>query len=156
MNYGKTYNKQSPVLISDKSIFCEKGGRLLSDIIYPVGSIYISVNSTNPSVYFGGSWEQIKDRFLLACGTTYSNGTTGGEAEHQLTVNEMPSHSHNVVYSNNGKYIQLGTGGNQYSISWGANGFNGGAEMIAANTGGNQTHNNMPPYLAVYVWKRIE
>ena len=95
-NYGKTKVKDLPVLISDKSIFCEGGGRLLSDIIYPVGSIYISVNSTNPSVYFGGSWEQIKDRFLLACGDTYNNGIFGGEAKHKLTVNEMPSHSHDM------------------------------------------------------------
>lgn len=58
-----------------------RGGRLLSDIIYPVGSIYISVNSTNPSVYFGGSWEQIKDRFLLACGDTYNNGIFGGRGK---------------------------------------------------------------------------
>ena len=69
---------------------------------YPVGSIYLSVNSTNPGTIFGGTWEQIKDRFLLACGSTYSNGSTGGEAKHTLTTNEMPSHSHalnkNVPY----------------------------------------------------------
>ena len=46
----------------------------------PVGSIYMSVNNINPANFFGGKWEQIKDRFLLACGSTYSNGSTGGEA----------------------------------------------------------------------------
>ena len=66
----------------------------LFDLIYPVGSIYMSVNSTNPSVFFGGTWEQIKDTFLLATGDTYANGSTGGEATHTLTENEMPSHTH--------------------------------------------------------------
>lgn len=61
--------------------------------IYPIGSIYMSVNSTNPSQIFGGTWEQIKDRFLLACGNTYSNGATGGEANHILTIAETPTHS---------------------------------------------------------------
>lgn len=64
------------------------------DLMYPVGSIYLSVNSTNPSTLFGGSWEQIKDCFLLACGDTYSSNTTGGEATHTLTTNEIPKHTH--------------------------------------------------------------
>ena len=62
--------------------------------IYPIGSIYMSVNNVNPSTVFGGTWEQIKDKFLLACGDTYNNGATGGEATHTLTSNEMPSHNH--------------------------------------------------------------
>lgn len=64
------------------------------DLIYPIGSIYMSVNSTSPSVLFGGTWEKIKDRFLLSAGNTYTNGNTGGEATHTLTQNEMPSHTH--------------------------------------------------------------
>lgn len=49
----------------------------------PIGSVYISVSSTNPSTYFGGTWEQIKDKFLLCCGNTYTAGSTGGEATHK-------------------------------------------------------------------------
>lgn len=64
------------------------------NIVYPVGSIYMSVNSTSPASLFGGTWERIKDRFLLAAGDTYSAGSTGGEAQHTLTVDEMPSHYH--------------------------------------------------------------
>ena len=71
---------------------------------YPVGSIYLSVNSTNPGTIFGGSWEQIKDRFLLACGSTYSNGSTGGESTHKLTVDEMPSHNHQQRVQNTSGY----------------------------------------------------
>lgn len=62
--------------------------------IYPVGAIYISVNDTNPSSIFGGTWEKVEDRFLLASGDTYNNGATGGEAEHTLTEREIPWHSH--------------------------------------------------------------
>lgn len=71
--------------------------------IYPVGSIYMSVNNVNPSTVFGGTWEQIKDRFLLASGDTYNNGQTGGSATHtpsgtvgahSLTTNEIPAHTH--------------------------------------------------------------
>lgn len=62
--------------------------------IYPVGAIYISVNDTNPSSIFGGTWEKVEDRFLLASGSTYINGATGGAATHTLTESEMPNHGH--------------------------------------------------------------
>lgn len=150
INYGKTYNKQVPVLISDKSIFCEGGGRLLSDIIYPVGSIYISVNSINPSVYFGGTWEQIKDRFLLACGNTYSNGTIGGEAAHKLTYNELPSEVVAGYCADNQKSWSTGCWGDYSTATYPTN-----VIRLSGRWSGNQFHNNMPPYLAVYIWKRI-
>lgn len=128
---------------------------------YPVGSIYISVNSTNPSTYFGGSWTQIKDRFLLACGSAYSNGSTGGEAKHKLTVDEMPTHGHDLVYgsknSESGLVISYtGSGYSSLSVeqwAWRNSGVR--QNIYARNEGGNQSHNNMPPYLAVYVWKRV-
>jgi microcystin-dependent protein len=65
--------------------------------IYPIGSIYMSVNNVNPSTIFGGTWQQIKDKFLLACGDTYNNGATGGSATHTLAVNQLPSHSHHYT-----------------------------------------------------------
>ena len=68
-------------------------GGLDLDKIWPIGSVYISVNSTDPSSLFGGKWEQLKDRFLLGCGTK-TNGTTGGEEFHTLNTNEMPWHNH--------------------------------------------------------------
>ena len=83
--------------------------------IYPIGSIYMSVNNVDPSTIFGGTWQQIKDRFLLACGDTYNNGETGGDANHTpsgtvgnhtLTVNEMPAHNHVV----NGSTVALQSG----------------------------------------------
>lgn len=62
--------------------------------IYPVGSIYMSTSTTSPATLFGGTWEQIHDRFLLSSSDSYPLGGIGGEANHTLSVNEMPSHNH--------------------------------------------------------------
>lgn len=124
--------------------------------IYPVGAIFLSVSATSPEKLFGGKWEQITDRFLLASGSAYAAGSTGGEANHTLTVAEMPEHRHGLN-----------------DISWGGKGLNtevdkNGCYFIYDQdeeyaptgsyfepAGNSQPHNNMPPYLAVYVWKRI-
>lgn len=132
----------------------------IADIIYPVGSIYISVNSTSPDTLFGGTWEQIEDRFLLSAGSTYTAGATGGEATHTLTTNEIPSHRHmNDYYFPGGDqqfYTDTGSGlsgsGNKYIYIGGSVGFHGAQKH--SNVGGGQAHNNMPPYLVVYMWKR--
>lgn len=115
---------------------------------YPVGSIYMSVNSTSPSTLFGGTWERIQDRFLLCAGSTYAAGGTGGEASHTLTVNEMPEHVHSVSAKETGNNtkarIQCTTNrASSYGIT-----------QDTGPAGQGQAHNNMPPYLAVYVWKR--
>lgn len=132
--------------------------------VYPIGSIYISVSSVDPSALFGGTWEQIQDTFLLAAGTTYAGGTTGGEATHTLTVNEMPTHQHDIRNRDgngtNGLCATNATTGTD-GTNWcfkdvqvdGDSDASG--TFVAANTGGGQAHNNMPPYLAVYVYKRI-
>lgn len=128
------------------------------DIVYPIGSIYMSMNSANPSTLFGGTWEQIQNKFLLACSSNYPNGTIGGEAAHTLTVNEMPSHKHNFTRPTGpteNVIADVGKQGTNWGIPWAAT-----AGYFATNasinlTGGNQPHNNMPPYLAVYIWKRI-
>lgn len=148
----------------------------LLNAVYPVGSIYISVSETSPNTLFGGTWERLKDRFLLAAGDSYAAGATGGEATHTLTVDEMPNHGHAVHV-----WDDAGTTGNAYyysgttkkthngarlyngtASSWVDNGstasaaqegrgdVSGGTELV----GGSAAHNNMPPYLAVYMWKR--
>lgn len=66
----------------------------LLDKVYPVGAVYISVSNTSPATLFGGTWEQIHDRFLLSSSDSYPLGGIGGEANHTLSVNEMPSHNH--------------------------------------------------------------
>ena len=155
--------------------------------IYPVGSIYISTVSTNPSELFGfGTWEAMPaGRVLLAqgqsdWGVNYAAGSTGGEHQHQLTVGEMPSHNHTATisttnltgwFTNNGNSDTANGDGTifkaskrtgQGSSSGGAADggkftFNGAhAHTIAiSNIGSSQPHNNIQPYIAVYIWKRV-
>lgn len=144
----------------------------LLDVIYPVGSIYLSVSSTSPQTLFGGTWEQLQDRFLLGAGS-YSAGATGGEVNHTLTVAEMPAHNHGVsdpghthsfnrgVYRSNAGSGSLANvqkdGGNSST----ADPFTSYPSIYSSttgisinNNGGGAAHNNMPPYLVVYMWKR--
>lgn len=134
------------------------GGEIVSfDKIYPIGSIYMSFSDTNPAVLFGGTWERIKDRFLLAAGDSYQAGSTGGEASHELSVTEMPSHGGHfqnrggnyAAYMNQSVLSQYGDTGRGWSVQ-------AGNEVIpaTASSGSGSAHNNMPPYLTVYVWKR--
>ena len=123
----------------------------LLDLVYPVGSIYLSVGSTAPSTLFGGTWQQIKDTFLLGSGDDYTLGDTGGEATHTLTVDEMPSHNHNCEYE-----YPFNTGGlGVYVPASNANAPTGLNSNVIKSTGGSQAHNNMPPYLVVSIWKRV-
>lgn len=128
--------------------------------IYPIGSIYMSVHSASPASLFGGTWESIGGRFLLGADSTYTAGSTGGEATHTLTSSEMPSHYHN-------SYL-LGLSGsvvapayyavlNQsaYTYNYGNTTLNTLDVATTAKRGGSAAHNNMPPYLAVYMWKRV-
>lgn len=195
----------------------------LLDLIYPVGSIYMSVNAVSPHDFLGGTWEQISDTFLLAASAigaaspSYAAGSTGGEAEHILTPGEtatknhshtmdhghgmtqpaftVPAHSH-AISSTSGRRaigynygtVLTGVGTIRPSVvSTGTNyvarvskegtdysGFaetgekaataatrstNAAVTAHSGSTGGlteanGSAHNNMPPYLAVYIWKR--
>lgn len=119
----------------------------LIDLIYPVGSIYMSANNVSPANLFGGTWEQIKDKFLLSAGDTYNAGDEGGEATHILTIDEMPKHNHTWGWRNS-----AASGNNTWSSA--GSDKTGTSSDIIGNTGGGKPHNNMPPYLAVYMWKR--
>lgn len=124
---------------------------------YPVGAVYISTVSTNPSNIFGfGTWERIEDRFLLAAGSTYAAGSTGGEAEHILTVEEMPSHKHG---SGDLKFaVKTGSTGGTSTNAAGASStgyYTGILSGSTASVGDGVAHNNMPPYITVYMWKRV-
>ena len=150
------FNVNGTLKINNTNIF---------DLIYPVGSFYISSKSTNPAILFGGTWEQIQGRFLLGRSSSYPVGSMGGEATHTLTEAEMPSHKGHLSsgisggapyekgnykgFLNSDKmtpYADIGRGWNVYA----------GNEMHPASeaVGGGQAHNNMPPYLSVYIWKR--
>ena len=126
--------------------------------MYPVGSIYQTTSSTfNPQATWGGTWERIKDTFLLAAGTTYAGGSTGGEATHKLTTQEMPSHTHTMYINNDGSSSSWSPAIGNYLVKPDhvtTSKKNYQATLAQNSAGNGQAHNNMPPYLAVYVWKR--
>lgn len=117
----------------------------------PVGYVYISTSPTSPQELFGGTWERIMGRFLLAADDTYAAGSTGGEAAVKLSVDQIPSHAHRQTVTGG----RSGTGTTY--VSWNASNVTGSTdtnERDTLATGGGAAHNNMPPYLSVYVWER--
>lgn len=146
-----TFGGQPPSYYASADSVVKKSEFL--NMVYPIGSIYMSINSTNPATLFGGIWERIKDTFLLSAGDTYNAGTTGGEATHTLTVDEMPSHTHKVAnYAGIVGWTESSPSG-YFSNS--NDGFVTQTDIYSSSIGDSKPHNNMPPYLAVYVWQRI-
>lgn len=143
------------------------GGKTLAEImlaLYPVGAVYISANSTSPASLFGGTWESIGGRFLLGADATYTAGSTGGEAEHTLTESELPVLSGSISMHGEGAggSVVAGVSGvfSALTVEQGyqSSAVNSGASStskIAFNAGSGRPHNNLPPYLAVYMWKRV-
>lgn len=140
------------------------GGKSLLDLLHPVGSYHISDDPTEPSTLFGGTWVKVEGRFLLGTGGGYAVGGEGGEATHALTVSEMPNHTHNFNYVNSDRGVSWSSNaindwGSAYSsdaavdmqigAGWSSTGY-----LTLIGTGGNQPHNNMPPYRATNIWRR--
>ena len=122
----------------------------LMDIVYPVGSIYQSMSATSPASTIGGTWTQLKT-FLYGSTTAKQ---TGGEATHKLTVNEMPAHKHHITNKPAGNNIasnvpyQIGGAGLDYSNTFIDK------YVESAGGGGDQAHNNLPPYTTCFIWYR--
>ena len=168
---GTDYGTTLPSSPATNQLFFQTiGSNFVLDNVYPVGSIYMNVNSTNPGTLFGGTWEQIQGRFLLGMSSSYPAGSHGGEAEHTLTNHEIPNHGHylgqmgntsRMLPTNNATndpsheyYVtEVESSGSTYlkpNVTWGG-------YLTAGNlvyTPYDQPHNNMPPYLSVYIWKR--
>lgn len=121
---------------------------------YPVGALYWSSNPTSPAELFGGSWERVKDTFILAAGDTYSAGSSGGEADVTLTTDQIPSHSHNVSNVKHESVDANSKMGNYPFRLVGDKVSNWGAQKTDV-AGGGKSHNNMPPYKVYYAWERI-
>ena len=150
MAYTNFQNGITP--INDDNLNAMQKG--LMELIFPIGSTYITQSNTNPSTILNfGTWERLKGRVLVGLDENDSNfnavGKTGGEKTHTLTVSEMPPHTHTL---NNATLVNRnisGTGGAQ-----GTNTVQG-ATITANNTGGGQAHNNLQPYEVVgYMWIR--
>ena len=148
------------------------------DKVYPIGSIYFNINSTNPSTLFGGTWEQIQGRFILACGSNgdgnnYVSNTIGGNTNHQHQYG-MRYHGWNaqtilegcndvgvVNYSNTNNVNSSGEGSiiDNSSVIYINSALQASKRQeisyLYQTLGYTQNVSNMPPYLAVYVWKRI-
>lgn len=190
--YTEIANGNGTKSFRDDTVYTQRGSNFgaadinaIIDAMYPVGSIYMSVNNVSPATFFGGTWEQITDRFLLCAGSNHAAGTTGGAETdqittggtvggHSLTVAEMPSHHHqmlgNTPTSNDpdnshaiARYASSANSDLPYALraasqTEATRGKTGGAGSGNAHdhsfTGSTVTVDTMPPYLAVYCWKR--
>ena len=127
----------------------------LLDLVYPIGSLYMSMNETDPKDLFGGTWERIKDRFIYANGDATASGTLGG------------STAHNHGLGSGFAAMNIGDGGIQYQEkqvgAWGTNAaMNIGTSYDSYQTkswgislgGATDNNNNIPPYITAYIWKR--
>lgn len=151
---GTDFGSSLPSSLQSNQLFFQTlGSNYILDNVYPVGSIYMSVNSTNPKNLFGGTWEQIQGRFLFGMNSSYPAGSTGGEITHKLTQGEMPKHNHIIYAPNAGgpdKGAAIGFPEVSSPNTWWA------VACMTERTGDNEAHNNMPPYLSVYIWKRTK
>lgn len=137
--------------------------------VYPVGSIYLSIDETNPSERFGGTWLAFSEgRMLVGVDTTQTEfnevGKTGGEKVHTLTKNELPNVTVDVLpglgmnYPTRSidPYQSIPAGNTHYALKLsGVTHGSAGGKLTTSNLGISTAHNNMPPYVTVYMWKRI-
>lgn len=147
--YGRIYKNKTNVSIDVLDLYN----------VWPVGSIYISVNNTNPSTYFGGTWVSFgAGRCLVGVDTSQTEFNTvqkiGGEKTHKLTFNEMPAHAHNLNAFTNGSGS---TGRFTGNYEWSSTSSDTESTRWIGDTttaGSGQPHNNLQPYITVYMWKR--
>ena len=130
--------------------------QVLLEKIFPIGSIFMSLQNNSPANFLGGTWEPFGEgRTLIGVSSSDTDfnapNKTGGEKTHTLTIQEMPSHKHEMQDNDSGYYAGWGTRSGWLQAS--ANSDSGG-RFGTDWEGGNQPHNNLPPYITVYMWTR--
>nr|DAZ83964.1 MAG TPA: baseplate protein [Caudoviricetes sp.] len=134
----------------------DKGDPLSVLEAYPIGSIYISTNATSPATLFGGNWDEIHGAFLFANSALHKAGEIGGEEEHVLKEKEIPVHYHDEYVGNDGGDGSVPEGYYGFtSIAYTSKNTYWAKGSKTSEAGGGQAHNNMPPYLSVYMWQRV-
>lgn len=120
---------------------------------WPVGAVYLSYTNSDPAVLFGGTWTRIaQGRMLVGLNESDTDfdtpGDTGGAKTHTLSAAEMPAHVHTV---NRSTGTGAGTAGN---LARGSTDTPATVSTGVGTTGGSDPHNNMPPFLTIYMWRR--
>ena len=159
INSVKENTSSTKLLIANGSNVMYRDWSKMISAIYPVGSVYITYNNNNPGNFLGGTWERFgQGRTLIGEGTgndgstsmTFTANNTGGEYKHKLTVNEMPSHKHGIQIPVSTNWT--GNGGSAFQLNSQVN-TNYIYDYIK-DTGGDESHNNIPPYITVFFWRR--
>lgn len=177
--FARTLNGAADAAVARNTLEIQTSKDIIN-IIYPVGSVITLTNDTDPNeLYQGTTWVKMDaGRVLVSAGTytegsdtyTYTLGDKGGEAKHQSTIEEMPSHGHGISISSVGNHshgvgdsdTSSGNGQNSFDGTdnpprWYRNTTNAGAHSLSASialTGSNFKHENRMPYEAVAHWKR--
>ena len=120
------------------------------DLVYPIGAIYMSVNSTSPATLFGGTWVALQDRFLLGAGNTYSGGATGGSTSHEHILPIGITSDNKMCFLRD---YQTATGAGSYTTYYVNGTYQDGTTIKYRYESSGKS--SMPPYLAVFIWKRV-
>ncbi len=140
------------------------------DLVYPVGSVYLSCNATSPGTLFGGTWERIEGRFLFAADDQHQAGSTGGSAAVTLTAQNIPQVTGQLGYCDGGfvpangyarSVIKSGTGGGGTVLEGKTGSLSDrdpagyyASSLVRMGTASPSSIPILPPYLAVYIWRR--
>lgn len=136
--------------------------KYIGAVAYPPGSIYCTTEEIDPASIWGGTWEKLEGRFLLGSSDSYTVGSTGGAKTVTLTIDQIPAHTGHLISNGNAstggntaRYLDSGTLKSYGSSGRGWNVYNGNeAQPAAMDRGGGKSHNNMPPYQVVHMWRR--